>query len=313
MKTNAIILEQVCEEWLAMKRLAVKESTFARYQMIIRKHILPELGGYAMEGLNSSIINTYTCQKLDTNSTKTVRDICSVLKSVIRYAENEYALHNIAGNMVLPKQQRTNREVLTDWERKKIESYLWENRETPRCAGILLCLYTGLRLGEICGLQWGDFDRKKHIIYINRTLQRVTETRNAGRQKTKLISGEPKSEASVRAIPLPKFFRSMFRELGNGKRKQEYFLSGTDEPIEPRNYQYFFKRTLEICGIRYVNFHTLRHTFATRCVESGMDIKTLSEILGHTSTNITLSYYVHSSMQSKRKQLNRLTFHVTVS
>lgn len=313
MKTNAIILEQICEEWLAMKRLAVKESTFARYQMIIRKHILPELGGYSVEGLNSSIINNYTCQKLDGNSTKTVRDICTVLKSVIRYAENEYDLHNIAGNMVLPKQQRTNREVLTDWERKKIESYLWENREEPRCAGILLCLYTGLRLGEICGLQWGDLDRKKHIVYVNRTLQRVTETRNAGKQKTKLISGEPKSEASVRAIPLPKVFWSMFRELGDGRRKQEYFLSGTSEPIEPRNYQYFFKRTLETCGIRYVNFHTLRHTFATRCVESGMDIKTLSEILGHTNTNITLSYYVHSSMQSKRKQLNRLTFHAAVS
>lgn len=98
----------------------------------------------------------------------------------------------------------------------------------------------------------------------------------------------------MRAIPLPRTFWMLLREMSGEMRDEDYFLSGNAEPIEPRNYQYFFKKTLADCELRYVNFHTLRHTFATRCVEAGMDIKTLSEILGHTNTNITLSYYVHS-------------------
>ena len=242
-----------------------------------------------------------------------MRDICTILKSVLHYAEKEYGLHDIAGNMVLPKLQRTDKDILTLREQRKLETYLWEHRQKPRCAGILICLCTGLRLGEICGLQWRDIDRKRHVLYINRTLQRVTETRSDHEKKTKLISGEPKSEASVRAIPLPRSFWILLREMSGEMRDEDYFLSGNAEPIEPRNYQYFFKKTLADCELRYVNFHTLRHTFATRCVEAGMDIKTLSEILGHTNTNITLSYYVHSSMQSKRKQMNRLKFHMAVS
>lgn len=313
MRTMVIILEQVCAEWLDMKRLSVRESTFARYQMIIQKHVLPELGKYPLEEISSSVVNSYTCRKLEEISTKTVRDICTILKSVLRYAEKEYGLHDIAGNMVLPKQQRTDRDILTLREQRKLETYLWEHRQKPRCAGILLCLYTGLRLGEICGLQWRDIDRKRHILYINRTLQRVAETRSDHEKKTKLISGEPKSGASVRAIPLPRSFWILLREMSGEMRDEDYFLSGNAEPIEPRNYQYFFKKTLADCELRYVNFHTLRHTFATRCVEAGMDIKTLSEILGHTNTNITLSYYVHSSMQSKRKRMNRLKFHMAVS
>lgn len=313
MRTMVIILEQVCTEWLDMKRLSVRESTFARYQMIIQKHVLPELGKYTLEEISSSVVNSYTYRKLEEISTKTVRDICTILKSVLRYAEKEYGLHDIAGNMVLPKLQRTDKDILTLREQRKLETYLWEHRQKPRCAGILICLYTGLRLGEICGLQWRDIDRKRHVLYINRTLQRVTETRSNHEKKTKLISGEPKSGASVRAIPLPRSFWILLREMSGEMRDEDYFLSGNAEPIEPRNYQYFFKKVLADCELRYVNFHTLRHTFATRCVEAGMDIKTLSEILGHTNTNITLSYYVHSSMQSKRKQMNRLKFHMAVS
>ena len=313
MRTTVIFLEQVCAEWLDMKRLSVRESTFARYQMIIQKHVLPELGKYPLEEISSSVVNSYTCRKLEEISTTTVRDICTILKSVLRYAEKEYGLHDIAGNMVLPKLQRTDKDILTLREQRKLETYLWEHRQKPRCAGILICLYTGLRLGEICGLQWRDIDRKRHVLYINRTLQRVTETRSNHEKKTKLISGEPKSGASVRAIPLPRSFWILLREMSGEMRDEDYFLSGNVEPVEPRNYQYFFKKTLADCELRYVNFHTLRHTFATRCVEAGMDIKTLSEILGHTNTNITLSYYVHSSMQSKRKQMNRLKFHMAVS
>lgn len=146
MRTMVIILEQVCAEWLDMKRLSVRESTFARYQMIIQKHVLPELGKYTLEEISSSVVNSYTCRKLEEISTKTVRDICTILKSVLHYAEKEYGLHDIAGNMVLPKLQRTDKDILTLREQRKLETYLWEHRQKPRCAGILICLYTGLRL-----------------------------------------------------------------------------------------------------------------------------------------------------------------------
>ena len=141
MRTMVIILEQVCAEWLDMKRLSVRESTFARYQMIIQKHVLPEFGKYPLEEISSSVVNSYTCRKLEEISTKTVRDICTILKSVLRYAEKEYGLHDIAGNMVLPKLQRTDKDILTLREQRKLETYLWEHRQKPRCAGIDLSLY----------------------------------------------------------------------------------------------------------------------------------------------------------------------------
>ena len=156
MRTMVIILEQVCAEWLDMKRLSVRESTFARYQMIIQKHVLPEFGKYPLEEISSSVVNSYTCRKLEEISTKTVRDICTILKSVLRYAEKEYGLHDIAGNMVLPKQQRT-RQGYPDTQRtaKAGNVFMGTPAEATLCRHPDLSLY-GASSG---GNMWTSMER----------------------------------------------------------------------------------------------------------------------------------------------------------
>ncbi|HJB15701.1 MAG TPA: site-specific integrase [Candidatus Blautia excrementipullorum] len=319
MEVSKVTIEQVSREWLSMKRLIVKQSTYAKYDSIVRRHILTELGKVPLYRVNSSMINDYAGRKLGTPgeilkgermSPKTVRDICTILKSIIRYGEKEYQMNGLVGNIVLPKVIIKNKDVLELNELKKIEKYLWENQSTPRCAGILLCLYTGIRLGEVCALKWEDIDLNRHILAISHTTQRITipEDGKEHIRKTMVITDHPKSNSSERIIPIPDAIYPLIRELYSSAGNGSYFLTNTSRGIEPRNYQYFFKKVLRIVGIRKVNFHILRHTFASRCVEIGMDIKTLSEILGHANTNITLNYYVHSSLEMKRRQINRLKY-----
>lgn len=321
MNETKITVKEVSLQWLNMKRLVVKPSTYARYYSITRKHILPELGDLTLEQINSSVINSFTCRKLGDTiskgtctgsmSAKTVRDICTVLKSILHYGEKEYQLNSLAENTVLPKAVHTSKETLAARELKKLETYLWENQETLRCAGLLICLYTGIRLGEICALKWEDIDLKHHVLCIHHTTQRISvpEPRSMERGcRTAVIIDAPKSDASIRMIPIPSALYPLIRALSPGTRPENFFLTNSLRLAEPRNYQYFFQKTLEQAGVRKVNFHMLRHTFASRCVETGMDVKTLSEILGHANINITLNYYVHSSLETKRKQLNRLKF-----
>ncbi|MDO4308678.1 MAG: site-specific integrase [Eubacteriales bacterium] len=314
MDISKITIADVCTEWLNMKKLSVKQSTYAKYHYIIKTEILPELGDYPLEKMNSSIINAFTSRKLgvDPNCTdrrlasKTVRDIYTILKSVLRYGENEYHTGPLAANTVLPKPKRESIETLTMMELRKIAKYLWERPWDARCVGLLLCMYSGMRLGEICALKWEDVDLDKKTIYIRHTMQRITVPEENGESKTRIVVDEPKTQSSMRLIPISDEIYPLIKNLHRFSGANAYFLSNTERFVEPRNYQYFFKSILKKTEIRNVNFHILRHTFATQCVEVGMDIKTLSEILGHSSTNITLTYYVHSSLETKQKQVNLL-------
>ncbi|MGN1087293.1 MAG: site-specific integrase, partial [Porcipelethomonas sp.] len=169
--------------------------------------------------------------------------------------------------------------------------------------GIALSMSTGIRIGELCALQWNEIDLKKSILTVRKTMQRIQTYES--HEKTKIIIAEPKSLCSRREIPLPQFLCDTLR---NFRRNNNCFLlSGESERfVEPRALSYTFKKYVKECGLKNVNFHALRHTFATRCVESGFDIKTLSEILGHSSVKITLDRYVHSSMELKRKNMEKL-------
>lgn len=316
MDISKITIADICTEWLNMKKLSVKQSTYAKYHYIIKTEILPELGNYPLEKMNSSIINAFTSRKLgigiDSTCTdrrlasKTVRDIYTILKSVLRYGENEYHTGPLAANTVLPKPKRESVETLTMIELRRIAKYLWARPWDARYVGLLLCMYSGMRLGEICALKWEDVDLDKKTIYVRHTMQRITVPDENGESKTQIIVDEPKTQSSMRIIPISDEIYPVIKKLHSSAGENAYFLSNTERHIEPRNYQYFFKGILKKTGVRDVNFHILRHTFATQCVEVGMDIKTLSEILGHSSTNITLTYYVHSSLETKQKQVNLL-------
>lgn len=309
---------EICGEWLSMERLIVKQSTYAKYHFMIHNHILPTLGSLTLKDINSARINTFIYEKLmngrlDSSgplSVKTVRDMYTILKSILKYAENEYELNRFARNTVLPKRQSPKYEILTPEEQKILEDYLCLDLHNHRKAGLLLCLYTGLRLGEICALRWEDMDTESRLLVIRHTLQRVAMPEPNNPHKTRVILDTPKSSTSLRTLPLTPTVFSLLQKMRKNASPDSFVLTNSEQYIEPRNYQYFFHRCLQNAGLRIMNFHILRHTFASRCVEAGFDVKTLSEILGHSNTDITLNYYIHSSMDNKRRQMELLTLSI---
>ena len=171
--------------------------------------------------------------------------------------------------------------------------------------GVFICLYTGIRIGELCALRWKDIYLDESVMKIKHTTQRIQKVEDNSCIKTHLVITEPKSDSSSRDIPLPGFVIDIIKDFEY--IPEAYLVTGKINVIpEPRTMQYKFKTYLKEGNIEYVNFHALRHTFATRCVEAGFDIKTLSEILGHSSVKITLEKYVHSSMQLKRNNMDKL-------
>ena len=181
--------------------------------------------------------------------------------------------------------------ILTDLDERKL--------------GVLLSLYAGLRIGEVCGLRWEDIDFDTQTIHIRHTVIRVKNIDGNCERKTRLVLGDTKTFSSNRIIPIPPKLTSLLKQMK--KADKDFILLGTTyKYTDPRTYQYAFKNYLSSCNIRQINYHALRHTFATRCIESGMDIKSLSEILGHASVNITLNTYVHSSIEHKRSQLQTM-------
>ena len=163
-------------------------------------------------------------------------------------------------------------------------------------------MFTGLRIGEICALKWSDIDLNETILHVNKTVQRITSSN--GSKKTKVIITSPKSESSVRDIPLPPRIIDM---LGSFKRDNDnYIISQGRDPVEPRTLQYRFERLLDDADLPQIRFHSLRHIFASNALMLGFDIKSLSEILGHSSANVTLKLYVHSSLGVKREYMNLL-------
>lgn len=313
---NTKIFSDVCNEWLCMKRLTVKESTYAKYYETIRCHILPDLGNLSLAALTSAQMNHFLYSKMHNGriqqsgplAPKTVRDIYAILKSILNYASQEYQFNNIMQNISLPKKETPAYEILTRKEQDKLVDSILEDMGHLRKAGILICLYTGLRLGEICALRWKDVDFDKKLIYVRHTLQRISSVDRKAANKTRLILDSPKTKTSIRSIPLNTSLLVLFRKMGPATSPDAFVLTNRKDCVEPRNYQYFFHTYLKEIGIRSVNFHILRHTFASRCVESGFDIKILSELLGHSSASITLNHYIHASMENKRKHMNMLQF-----
>lgn len=185
---------------------------------------------------------------------------------------------------------------------KKIEKECI-NSQDIRTIGVLISVYTGMRIGEVCALKWENIDLGKRLINVTKTLQRVYVEKN----KTKVIITPPKTKISERKIPIPSILYDELKIKSASYTKSSYVVTGNeDKYIEPRSFQYVYKKVLENSGVKYRNFHCLRHTFATRCIRVGMDIKSLSEVLGHSDVNITLNRYVHSSYDSKKKFMEKL-------
>lgn len=299
----------VAREWLCYKTPLLKEASLSKYTNIINLHLLPffrdqdihNITLEQMESFYNGLLMTKTV-KGTALAPKTTLDILSVMKAILLYATTKKYMN------ILPVLRYEYRAVpkklvvLSGRNQKILSTYLCLNL-TYRNLGLLICMYTGIRLGEACALSWEDISLTEGYIYIHKTMQRIQKEHNG--KKTMIIITEPKTQSSIRTIPLP---RQLIQLIKSSKLPmQGYLLTGSYEKyIEPRSYQYHFKKILQQCKIPQTNFHTLRHTFATRCVELGFDIKTLSEILGHSNINITLNRYVHPSFDLKKQNMNKI-------
>lgn len=287
------------EEWLIEIEKCRKYSTYIKYKTIYQCHIQELFADDTFLQMTNSYIQNRIAPLEISDSTR--HSIVAVIKQTLRYAEKQYGcpIPAIANNAIQKKSHSID--ILNRTEQAKLMRFLHEDTDISK-AGIFLCLSTGLRLGEVCSLKWMDIDPEHKLLHVNRTVQRIKS--KDGPAKTILLETAPKSVFSNREIPIPDMLLSLLMSFK--KAGQEYILC-TNKPMEPRTYQNHFKRYLEEIKIPNYNFHTLRHTFATNCIDSGMDIKSLSEILGHSNVQITLDRYVHPSMDTKRKYINALT------
>ena len=300
--TCQLTMADLYSEWYRSILHRVKESTAANYAMKANKHILPAFGGIFVSNITADCIYSFISEKKKAGfSPRYISDIVILMKTVFKYAVRTYQIANPLDGIVLPKKKQPEIRLLDEAEQKTLHQYIrqHQNRST---LGVAIALTGGLRIGEICPLRWRDVDLEKRIITISKTMQRIqcpTETR-----KTKLIITDPKSESSRRQIPIPDCMMSFLLKF-KGK-SNEYVLTGTDKPIEPRAMQYRFRTILKNAKLPSIHFHALRHIFASNCIKLGFDVKALSELLGHSSVEITLNRYVHSSFDQKREYMKRV-------
>lgn len=311
-----ISFREVLFLWLEVGKGNYKEQTYARYRYIIETHIVPDIGVISVTQISTEYINGFIADKrtkgridgrggLSVNYTQT---ILFIMLSALRYAAQENFCSPIIGKKLKHSKSKRKTEVLSLQEQKQLETYLSVDTDIKK-AGVLLAIYTGARLGELCGLRWSDIDFDNGIIHISRTVERICNHEHiSGEPKTKLIISETKTISSNRFIPISEKTVLLLKLIKHND--SPFVLSGISRDfMDPRTLQYAFKRFLNECNLRDVKFHTLRHTFATRCMESGMDIKTLSEILGHSDTSITTNIYVHSTIEHKRKAIETMSFY----
>ena len=295
-------IDEICRLWLISRKPGIKESTYTRYVRIVDRYILKYIGGCLLSHINAETIKMMQGKLMERLSDKTVSDIMSVFKGIWQYGkENGYPccswkiqkIKRKSNNMVTVLSSETIQRIA-----KALESYDEHVR-----IGIIFTLYTGIRIGELCGLRWSDIDSENGYIYIRRTIERIANT-DAGRNKTKVIISEPKTDNSIRIIPMPTELIGFIKQYY--KSNDTYLLTGTCKYTEPHNFYMRYKTFLRKNDLGDYTFHELRHTFATRCVDLGFDIKSLSEILGHSDVRTTMNLYVHPTLQMKKRQMDML-------
>lgn len=298
-KTKPISISLVVwiEDYLKSQENKIKLSTVKVYERYLNSFIKPFFGNIALRKMNKDILQAFV-NSLSELSPSTVKGIFSFLRETLKKAGKKEYITPIWLDVELPKIKKNTIEVFTRDEQNKIEKTL-DLDEYPNDIGILICLYTGLRIGEACGLKWEDIDFESGTMLVNRTIQRMTVD-----GKSVLRELPPKSETSYRKIPIPSCLLKKLK-IAYRNSQSAYVLSTNYHIMDPRTFQYRHKRILEKAGVRYANVHTLRHTFSVRALELGFDIKTLSEILGHADATITLKTYAHSLDEHKRNSMER--------
>ena len=304
LQKRMVTFKTIAEDFLIFKKRKIKQSTYYNYTYKIQKYLLPAFENLSLEEILEYDFNRFSELLLETTqiSNKFLKDILLVLKSILKFAEKKYDVKMKLDLINLPRVRTHSLKVFSESDKRKIKAYCM-NSENTKDIGIALCLYTGMRIGEICALKWEDIDLNKRIIYVRHTLQRIY----IDKKNTKIIIDAQKSEKSIRNIPMSNMIYTKLKSMRENFSKDDFFLTGDSKSfMEPRGYQYTFKKMLKECKIAERNFHCLRHTFATDCISVGMNVKSLSEILGHSDVSITLNRYVHSSDKIKKRYLEKL-------
>lgn len=299
-----MILNEIIPLWIREKKHFVKKSTMSAYILLSENHIKPHFGN--CESVVEDQVQQFVLDKIESGlSHKTVKDVLIVLKMILKWGAKKGHIVYIPWDITYPtNHSKTEVQIFTSAEHKKAMSYIKEHL-TFRNLGILICLSTGMRIGEICALKWSDIDLDTHVIRVSRTIQRIYMMEN-GTRRTELIMDNPKTMSSNREIPLTKDLVGILKPLMKVVNNDFFVLTNEEKPTEPRTYRSYYKNLMEKLELPIIKFHGLRHSFATRCIESKADVKTVSVLLGHSNISTTMNLYVHPNTEQKKAVINNV-------
>ena len=297
--------ESIAELWKKDKKQYVKISTYSAYCLLVDNHLIPEFKG--KEDITEEMVQSYVLKELNQGlNGKTIKDILIVLKMILKFGvKNEMIPYRQIDIKFPTNHDKKMVEVLTRENQRKLMDYL-NNNFTFKNLGIVICLSTGLRIGELCALRWKDIDTEESVIRVRHTIQRVYITDEGEKKYTKILIDTPKTKESIRDIPLSTNLSKILKPLKKVVKDEYFVLTNDTTPTEPRTYRNYYKRLLNKLGIPDIKFHGLRHSFATRCIESNSDYKTVSVILGHSNISTTLNLYVHPNKEQKKKCIDKM-------
>ena len=297
-------IKEISVLWKEDKKQYVKQSTFSSYLIILENHIYQTFGD--MYYLEENKVQEFALQKINNGlSKKSIKDILIVLKMILKFGVKHGYLDYKEWEIRFPTEdEKQHLEVLSISHQKRIMSFIQEHF-TFKNLGIYICLSTGLRIGEVCALTWDDINIELGIISIKRTIERIYII-DGEKRHTELIINTPKTKNSIREIPITKELIRILKPLKKIVNGNYYILTNEEKPTEPRTYRNYYKKLMKDLNIPELKFHGLRHSFATRCIESNCDYKTVSVILGHSNISTTLDLYVHPNMEQKKKCIDRM-------
>jgi integrase len=256
--------------------------------------------------VEEAFVQQFVLEKLEAGlAQKTVKDVLIVLKMILKFGAKQSIFTYKPFEIQFPTQrQKLSLEVLSRSDQKKIMSYI-QQHFTFRNLGVYICLSAGMRIGEICALKWKDVDMEKGVISVRRTIQRIYNIEN-GVRKTELLLDTPKTSNSIREIPMVKELWRMLKPLKKLVNESFFVVTNDSKPTEPRTYRSYYKSLMKELSMPELKFHGLRHSFATRCIESNCDYKTVSVLLGHSNISTTLNLYVHPNMEQKKRAVDQM-------
>jgi integrase len=306
------LLKNLIKKWLLETKQTVKESTYNSYKNTMQNHIINKLGNYRISELNNKILQNYVLALLKNGRTdgkgglsiNVVKHIVMLLKMTLKKTVSDEISFNKIFLLKFPHDYKSKKIDVLSSEEQKAMIKIIQTDLNYKTMGILFCLNTGLRIGELCALQWKDVDLNSRLVHIKRTVQRIYTNNILNNKKSKVIFSFPKTKNAYRDIPLSSILINLLKQIKF--TKNDFLLSGGKKYVEPRVYRRFFDGFLKKNKLRRIKFHGLRHTFATKCVENKVDYKIISELLGHTSITTTLNLYVHPNMEEKRRCVEKI-------